>query len=460
MNEDNPIDYMETIISLLSDKKCRHISLTTGMTGRKKVLAKRFRAIKSRIKTSRKRKIISVVLAVLVAMSAVGCSGVLNSKINHPVGNLTTDTVAGEEFNVLVIGTDNGKRIDTIIVFNFDGDVLTALIVPRNTKFITENDKSLSVILSEDNGDQKVIDTVKAALGIPINYYARINIKAVEDIIDLAGGIELEIPENMIYDDPAQDLHINLSAGRQRLTGEQVGHLLRYRDRKAPNDIEIRQMNWRTVIKEFVAQTVIGGDIKDFRKAFDVVSGNIVTNYPAEKFTEDISALCRIDRNNIVTERIRERNVAINGYFEFHINYAESAEILSIFGSEKTAEEHISVVTYKDEEMGFEIKLPENWKSRYDAIKFDNQVVFYHKDIFQKYGKGSGQLFSITRDFPPLNKEFEENTIPHDTLYWSKEYAYIWAEPTDIHIPYGLTEMQRTRFFLRITEICKKTLSL
>ena len=49
------------------------------------------------------------------------------------------------------------------------------------------------------------------------------------EAVDLIGGIDYELPEAMHYDDPAQDLHIHLEAGRRRLSGEEAMGLVRYR---------------------------------------------------------------------------------------------------------------------------------------------------------------------------------------------------------------------------------------
>ena len=41
--------------------------------------------------------------------------------------------------------------------------------------------------------------------------------------------MEFDVPVDMQYDDPWQDLHIDLKAGRQKLNGQQAVQLLRYR---------------------------------------------------------------------------------------------------------------------------------------------------------------------------------------------------------------------------------------
>ena len=56
-----------------------------------------------------------------------------------------------------------------------------------------------------------------------------IDLSCFIDLVDLFGGVEFNVPQDMFYDDPAQDLHIALNAGEQTLDGEQAMGLVRYR---------------------------------------------------------------------------------------------------------------------------------------------------------------------------------------------------------------------------------------
>jgi LCP family protein required for cell wall assembly len=75
-------------------------------------------------------------------------------------------------------------------------------------------------------GATLAVETVEAALGVPIDYYAAVNFQAVIDFVDLVDGITVDVPEEI--DDPTypdncygyDPFHIN--AGEQSLTGEQA----------------------------------------------------------------------------------------------------------------------------------------------------------------------------------------------------------------------------------------------
>ncbi len=79
---------------------------------------------------------------------------------------------------------------------------------------------------------------IEEFLGIEIDYYAKINIDGFRAVVDAIGGVDFYVPQDMYYDDPYQDLHIDLKEGQQTLNGEQAEGLVRYRATYAGGDLE------------------------------------------------------------------------------------------------------------------------------------------------------------------------------------------------------------------------------
>lgn len=75
------------------------------------------------------------------------------------------------------------------------------------------------------------------ALCINIDEYVYVDTSGFRNIIDAVGGIDYEVPQDMFYEDPYQDLYIDLKAGYQHLDGTQCEHLIRYRAGYATGDI-------------------------------------------------------------------------------------------------------------------------------------------------------------------------------------------------------------------------------
>ncbi|HBS59360.1 MAG TPA: LytR family transcriptional regulator, partial [Firmicutes bacterium] len=47
--------------------------------------------------------------------------------------------------------------------------------------------------------------TVSEMLGVPVNYYVEVDFKGFEQIVDVLGGVDLYVEQNMSYEDPYAD---------------------------------------------------------------------------------------------------------------------------------------------------------------------------------------------------------------------------------------------------------------
>lgn len=84
---------------------------------------------------------------------------------------------------------------------------------------------------------QDLTKRLSEALCINIDEYVLVDTKGFRAVIDAVGGIDYDVPQDMFYEDPAQDLYINLKKGYQHLNGSQCEQLIRYRSGYATGDI-------------------------------------------------------------------------------------------------------------------------------------------------------------------------------------------------------------------------------
>ena len=73
------------------------------------------------------------------------------------------------------------------------------------------------------------VKKVSRLLGIPVDHYVTVDLKAFVELVDAIDGVDFDIPVEMDYDDPEQDLHIHFPAGPRRLTGEEALEVVRWR---------------------------------------------------------------------------------------------------------------------------------------------------------------------------------------------------------------------------------------
>lgn len=139
--------------------------------------------------------------------------------------------------NFLILGMED-VRSDTIILASFcqDSKKIDLISIPRDTyvhrKGYDAGDKRKINSVYYDHGVDGVKQTVSYILpDLPIHNYIMIDYDGVEKIVDLIGGVEVDVPFHMKYKDPTSDppLDINIEAGNQILDGKQSLDFVRYR---------------------------------------------------------------------------------------------------------------------------------------------------------------------------------------------------------------------------------------
>ncbi len=83
--------------------------------------------------------------------------------------------------------------------------------------------------------------------------YVLVNLDAFVKVVDLVGGVTVNVPQDMYYSDPSQDLLIDLKAGEQKLDGKQAMGLVRFR-RAMPRRISSGQRCSRKFLKALAKQ--------------------------------------------------------------------------------------------------------------------------------------------------------------------------------------------------------------
>jgi polyisoprenyl-teichoic acid--peptidoglycan teichoic acid transferase len=143
--------------------------------------------------------------------------------------------------HILLLGVDKpddgaekfSGRSDTILLLRFDPAEGSAslLSIPRDTQ-VDLPEVGLTKInqTNSDGGIQATTAAVRQLLGeIAVDRYVRIDTQALQELVDLMGGVEVFVPEPMSYVDRAGKFKIDLDPGWQVLNGTQAEQFSRYR---------------------------------------------------------------------------------------------------------------------------------------------------------------------------------------------------------------------------------------
>ncbi len=186
--------------------------------------------------------------------------------VKSPLGDKKMTTFA-------VFGVDKEAYrtdVNMIVFFNHETAEVDILSIPRDTqvKIPDEIYKTISDRRSDVNQIVKInevpayviqdrnetsVAVLEKSLGVDIDYYVKMDLDVFRYIVDVIGEITVDVPEDMIYSDPFQDLYINIPAGTQSLNGAQAEQLIRFRSGYGTGDIGRIEMQ-QNFMKAFVEQ--------------------------------------------------------------------------------------------------------------------------------------------------------------------------------------------------------------
>lgn len=155
---------------------------------------------------------------------------------------LKTDEKLNNRVNILLLGVDDPdnenpdstvRRSDTMIVASISPKygTINLLSIPRDTRVAIPGRQGLDKITHSYayGGAALAAKTVEGLLDIPISYYTALDWQGFIKVIDILGGVDLYVEQNMKYEDPYANLTIELSKGYQHLDGEKAGQYVRFR---------------------------------------------------------------------------------------------------------------------------------------------------------------------------------------------------------------------------------------
>ena len=194
------------------------------------------------------RLLLKLAAALLVLVILAGIASVLFSKMPE-----TDRPIAARKdgcCTVLLCGTDaEGARTDTMLLLYLDrnGKQARLLSLPRDTMVNrTSSVPKLNGAFWANGGStgdrakgmDTLMDYVKDLVGFRPDGYMLIDLDCFADLVDAMGGVTYDVPMDMEYNDPTQELYINLKQGTQKLNGQEAMWLVRFRSGYAMADLE------------------------------------------------------------------------------------------------------------------------------------------------------------------------------------------------------------------------------
>lgn len=218
-------------------------------------------------------------------------------KKNYQKAHVEKDTISDKTevtkpFTILLLGIDSeGQGIkesssfngDTIMLVSFDPVTLNATIfsIPRDTYVKMACGGRLNKINAASwGGTSCMVKTVQDLTGINVDYYAKINFKGVVDLVNVLGGVTVDVPISFCEQNSNRefgDALICLEPGVQKLDGEQALAFARHRHSLPLGDFQ-RAQHQQMIVEAMIQSMKSVRSVNDFYSILNAISNNIDTN--------------------------------------------------------------------------------------------------------------------------------------------------------------------------------------
>lgn len=187
--------------------------------------------------------------------------------------------------NILLTGTDEeGYRTDTIMLLSLDRkeNSIRLMSIPRDT-YVDANysvpkiNSACGAAGGGTSGMERLSEHIREILGFSPDGYIMVDLGAFIDIVNVMGGVEFNVPQDMDYEDPTQNLYIHLKAGQQHLDGEKAMQLVRFRSGYAMADITRTQVQ-RDFVKAALTQWVKPESLTKIPALLDIYNNRVTTD--------------------------------------------------------------------------------------------------------------------------------------------------------------------------------------
>ncbi len=224
---------------------------------------------------------------------------------HESMGDILTRALSGKQDdgvrNMLTYEMKRDISADAVVIGRIDKEdrrlVLTAL--SGNTRVFVDGVHTSLGSVFVDKGLDFFLGKVSALTGFSIDYYGVVSIPAMEHIIDQIGGLSFKVPCDMEYEDPVEELKIELKAGNQWLSGETAMQVLRYAG------YEDRDISRMTVLRDMASAMLTSASkittLSNAPTLYKTLKNGVTTNLRLSDFTDNLDLIFRLEDFSVVS---------------------------------------------------------------------------------------------------------------------------------------------------------------
>lgn len=253
---------------------------------------------------------------------------------------------------IAVFGVDKDEtRTDVILVVNFNSmtNKVKVLSIPRDTK-VTWSERqrskynqltgySISVTkLNEMSAYGQIynnpanirdftINEIENILTVPIDNYVIVNIEAFNKIVDAIGGVEVDVPQRMYYQDTSQNLYIDLQPGPQTLYGKDAEGLVRYRHGYVEGDVG-RIRTQQVFLEAFAKKVMSPAILNNLPSIITSLFTYVKTDIALTEVFDYLTLLNDFELDNLEFHTLPGEGASYEGPSYFYIDQGELSSLI------------------------------------------------------------------------------------------------------------------------------------
>ena len=293
-------------------------------------------------------------------------------------GTPATQITNKQPISVLILGVDQGienrhdqGNSDTMILAtaNPQTQKSTLTSIPRDLLADIKGDNGKYFMFRVNSayqvgGNKAAMKTTKALLNTPINYYMEVNMKALQELVDAVGGVDVKVPFSFTY-------NTTFKKGKMHLNGKQALDYARMRKEDPRGDYG-RQLRQRQIIMAIVKNALSLNSISNYKKILKAFSKNVTTNMTFSDMMA-IAINYRSVANNIKSDYIHGHDAWIDGA---SIQVASTSELQRVSNYTRAN------LGLKKQKISNEETRQNRLNENYNAIDWTNPNAFTNYQVF------------------------------------------------------------------------------
>ena len=269
-----------------------------------------------------KKLILKVFVTVLI--------GVILGTVAFNISTKENEKQIEKRVNFLIIGNDSySQTTDSIFILSCDPweDKINMITIPPSSVVSLNGTKTAVSNIYRAGGIQILIDKITEIVPVPIDNYAVLDYQALRHIVDVSGGVKIDVPFDMKYYDSKINYKIDLKKGMQLLDGKKAEMFVRFIPEQNSENIN-RDHNQKVFLKEFISQKLNADLIKNLPDLFSKISPYVTSDITLSDANKLFSLIEGLNNSKINTISVYGTNQYIDNTLYFVCDYEKNKDIL------------------------------------------------------------------------------------------------------------------------------------